>query len=183
MLTDKPVSYVALLRGINVSGQKLIKMEYLREVFAALPVQNIRTYIQSGNVLFNSNLINKTELQELIQQHLHQVFGYNIPVILRTIPELVAIIEQNPFGQNLSEGTGKLYVTFLATEPTPVVKQALLACNNESETYYFGKQEVYCFIRPAQTGRDRYSNNFLEKILKIPATTRNWATVQKLTKL
>jgi uncharacterized protein (DUF1697 family) len=88
--------YIALLRGINVGGHS-VKMERLRELFTELGLTHVRTYIQSGNVFFETTETDRVELAQTIEDHLHQALGYDVPVFLRTISELEQIVELNPF--------------------------------------------------------------------------------------
>jgi uncharacterized protein (DUF1697 family) len=88
--------YIALLRGINVGGH-LIKMERLRKLFMELGFTHVRTYIQSGNVFFESPQTDRKSVAQAIEQHLYQAFGYEVPVFLRTIPELEHLVAINPF--------------------------------------------------------------------------------------
>ena len=88
--------YIALLRGINVGGH-MVKMERLRELFVELGFIHVRTYIQSGNVFFETTQTDRKLLTQTIERHLHQALGYEVPVFLRTIPELEQIVAINPF--------------------------------------------------------------------------------------
>lgn len=90
--------YIALLRGINIGGHN-VKMERLRELFAELGFSRVRTYIQSGNVFFETAETDREKLAQTIEYHLHQTLGYEVPVFLRTLPELEQIVELNPFQQ------------------------------------------------------------------------------------
>src|SRR5438552_19199303 len=105
--------YIAFLRGINVSGQKLIKMEDLSRMFAEFGFHNVKTYIQSGNVIFETAEPNPDTLTEKIEQGLHESLGYEVTVILRTFLEVEDLVKRDPFKGTKADGNAKMYVTFL----------------------------------------------------------------------
>jgi uncharacterized protein (DUF1697 family) len=169
--------YVAFLRGINVSGQKLIKMEALRGHFIMPGVTNISTYIQSGNVLFDAKTNDTAALTQKIEKQLLKQLGYAVTVVTRSAEEMRAIIETNPFSEDEVNGR-KLYVTLLANAPGKEEQKKLASFNTETEeTRVIGK-EVY--LLTAGYGDTKLSNTFIEKKLGTTATTRNWATMNKL---
>lgn len=176
------IVYVALLRGINVSGQKLIKMEHLREIFESMRFQQVRTYIQSGNVLFESDERDADLLKNKIEKELHGVLGYDVPVILRTRQELEDVVRSNPFLEGDIAGEGKLYVTFLSEAPSASAVEHMMTFNSNVDDYRIVGREVYILCRQ-QYGKSLYSNNFVEKKLKLTATSRNWETTKKLVEL
>ncbi|MES2703730.1 MAG: DUF1697 domain-containing protein [Bacteroidota bacterium] len=171
--------YVAFLRGINVSAQKLIKMQDLREHFAMPGLRNISTYIQSGNVLFESNEERADMLVTKIEKQLAKKLGYTVPVIVRSKEELEAILLREPFGE-ITDGRG-LYVTMLSGEPAGDMQQVLDAYTNEAEEARIVHREVYLLAK--SYGNTKLNNNLIEKKLKLSATTRNWATMNKLVAL
>ena len=110
-------NYIALLRGINVSGQKLIKMAELREHLADLPFENIKTYIQSGNIVFKSGIDSKPELEALIHSMIKEKYGFEVPTLVKTPKDFTDALEKNPFKQEESEDPKRLYLTFLSSKP------------------------------------------------------------------
>ncbi|SDD12451.1 Uncharacterized conserved protein, DUF1697 family [Paenibacillus sp. UNCCL117] len=176
--------HVALLRGINVSGQKLIKMAELKRMFEAMGLERVQTYIQSGNVLFASAAEEEAQepLHVRIEREIERVFGFQVPVVVRTIRDLERVIGQCPFpADSLAEGES-LYVALLTQPPTEEGIQRLLACSRETDEYRLARDEVYILCRQG-LGKSMFSNNFLEKKLKVAATTRNWQTMNKLAAL
>lgn len=172
-------TYIALLRGINVSGHKKIAMTHLKSVFETIGFANIRTYIQSGNVLFESEEQEPRKLERTIERELERAYGFAVNVVVRTKDELRAVIDRNPFAlRELADGD-QLYVTFWADVPEPEAVQRLAAYSGDVDEYAFAPREVYLLCRKGY-GTSKFSNNFLENKLKLPATTRNWATVNKL---
>jgi uncharacterized protein (DUF1697 family) len=172
--------YVALLRGINVSGQKIIKMDHLRAIFESMNFQHVITYIQSGNVIFDSEEKDSERLKSRIESELQRVLHFDIPVILRTKEELEEIVERNPFEEaGINE---KLYVSLLSRAPSAEAVAKLETYENEIDTFRIQDREVYVLCRE-NYGKSQFSNNFMEKKLGVSATTRNWATVNKLIQL
>lgn len=171
--------YIALLRGINVSGQKIIKMENLRTIFESMQFKHVTTYIQSGNVIFEAEDQETDLLCHKIEARLQSELGYEVTVILKTNQELEEAIRHNPYEMNESDESGKLYVTFLSRQPSPEAIENLLSYQNEIDEFRILDRVVYIFCR-TNYGKSQFSNNFLEKKLKVPATTRNWASVNKI---
>lgn len=174
------IKYAAFLRGVNVGGHHIVKMEELRRIFAALDaVENVKTYIQSGNVIFETSAAtDSAALAEKIEQELGAALGFEVKTMLRTFAELEEIAAANPFKE--PEAGAKTYVCFLSAAPDAEAKNSLLALANDFEAFRFRSREMYCLIRPGKPGKELFSNNFIEKRLKVAATTRNTATVDKI---
>ena len=174
--------YVAFLRGINVSGHNLVKMDVLKEIFAMPGIKNIVTYIQSGNVVFDTRETDNTTLEQKIETQLHKELGFPVRVIVRSIEEIKQTIVQSPFSETPEKGTHKLYISLFDTIPEAEKAIALQTlCSGESEQMYIAGATLY-FITPAY-GNTKFSNNFVEKKLGVVATTRNWATMNKVVTL
>ena len=177
------MKYISILRGINVSGQKKIKMADLKILFELLGFQNIITYIQSGNVIFDAAVENRTELKSRIEKAIEEKYNFHVPVMIRTNLEIVTIIKNCPFGSvNLSEDSAKVLVTFLSSRPTEANVNDLLKYVLLPEKLVVTGQEIYLYC-PTGYGKSKLSNSFLELKLKIKATTRNWKSVHKLYEL
>lgn len=172
-------TYIALLRGINVSGQKLVKMDQLKGLFEAMQLHNVRTYIQSGNVIFESSEEDALLLRKQIEQRIESAYSFQVTVILRTLRELEKVIGHNPYKETELLETDSLYVSFLSEIPTRESIDHCLTFRNDIDEYTILDNEVYILIHK-KFGETKFSNNFLEKKLKVAATTRNWATVNKL---
>ena len=110
--------YIALLRGMNVGSRKKIEMPELIAAFESLGFEDVKTYIQSGNVVFDSTEKDKNELSSMIQEKIKWAFNYPVSVVLRTANELQGIIATNPFLKDSKIDTNKLHVTFLSDKPT-----------------------------------------------------------------
>lgn len=173
-------TYITILRGINVSGQKKIKMADLQELFESLGFQNVRTYIQSGNVIFRSKE-SPQNMVKLIEEKIMDVYGWEVPVIIRNSEELKKISKSNPFIKK-GKDEDRLYVTFLGVKPAAENLKNLDGVDYSPEKYILEGTNIY-FYAPNGYGRAKMNNNFFENKLKVKATTRNWKTVNKLVKL
>ncbi|MFZ4520891.1 MAG: DUF1697 domain-containing protein [Bacteroidales bacterium] len=175
-------TYIAILRGINVSGHKLIKMKALQEMFEHLGFSRVRTYIQSGNVAFESTLEETEKLEKIISDGIQEHFSFVVPVIVLTGIELRHISENNKFVADRGEDQTKLHVTILSAAPQGNLIEAIPAKDFLPDEYYVTGKTVYLFC-PQGYGNTKLSNNFFEKKLKVQATTRNWKTILELVKL
>lgn len=174
---------IAILRGINVSGRNLIKMTELKTMFEGLHFENVKTYIQSGNVAFSTKSESDENLQGEIHDAIQKTFAFDVPVMVLDEKELMRIQQHNPFLTERKEDVLKLHVTFLGEEPEKALVEKL------KETGHFLPDEwivegkaVYLFC-PTGYGNTKLNNNFFEKKLKVTATTRNWKTVHELVKM
>lgn len=174
--------YIALLRGINVGGKNKIKMDELRKAMESIGFSRVQTYIQSGNVLFESKEKAET-LQTQIEQEIERVFGFSINVVVRTDKELARIIEGCPFSEEaiteaeLSSEGESLYVGLLQDVPLQDGINRLHAYKSENEEYHLEGREIYLLFRKS-IRNSKLANN-LQK-LGVPATVRNWKTINKL---
>ena len=173
------VTYISLLRGINVSGQKKVPMEKLKALYESLGFKNVQTYIQSGNVIFECSDKDVFVIRNKIELKIRNVFGFDVTVIIRTKDELRKVLERNPFS---GKETKFLCVTFLATTPASLPREEIASMKHASEEFAISGREVYLFC-PGGYGKTKLSNNLFERKLKVSATTRNWTTVQKLLEL
>ena len=169
-------TYISMLRGINVGKHKMIKMDELKDLYRSFNFKDIKTYVQSGNVIFRYQNAPQSELAAKIQNKIKETFGFDVSVIIRTKGEFKKIIFDNPFK---NEDTGKLHVTFLPNIPDKKFINEMKTVKDESEKFYISLKEIYLFL-PDGYGRTKFNNNFFEKKLKLDATTRNWKTVNKL---
>ena len=167
-----------MLRGINVSGQKLIKMKALQQSYEDLEFQNITTYLQSGNVIFTSEEVNSKMLEQRISEQIETDFGFNVPVIVLTIDKLKQVIDNNPF-QKTSDMNQFVYVTFLYSMPELYNKESIENKKQGGEEVVFTDNVVFLYC-PNGYGKTKLTNNFIETKLNVEATTRNWKTTNEL---
>ena len=170
--------YITLLRGINVSGHKKIKMEDLRRILSYSDFENIETYIQSGNIIFKSSE-DSEEISQQISGYIYKEYKFQVPVISKTLSDWTLIIENNPFIKDTKIALKSLYVTFLSDFPTEENIEILKSYKFDSEKYFIDGTIIYS-VYPNGAGRTKMTNNFFENKLKVSATSRNWNTVHKL---
>lgn len=182
-LEEDSVRYVSILRGINVSGQKKIKMADLKALFEVQGFVNVTTYIQSGNVVFESAETDRSKLKETIERAVEKKYKFHVPVDLRTSQELKEIIDCCPYEEAKSEeNDAKVLVTFLHSAPSKKKQELLLEYVKKPEKLVAKGAEIYLYC-PNGYGKSKLSNTFLENKLGISATTRNWKSVKKLYEL
>ncbi|RKS25131.1 uncharacterized protein (DUF1697 family) [Flavobacterium endophyticum] len=175
-------SHLALLRGINVSGQKLIKMETLRKAMEDNGYQNVKTYIQSGNILFdsleNSPEAVENQIHDLIEKH----FGFDVSVVVINQETLESVSKNNPYLKEKEIDLKKLYITFLGSKPAEENIELLKKANFEPDEIVIKDRVVFMkYNNPA--GNSKLTNKLIESKLKVKATDRNWNTTLKLLQL
>jgi uncharacterized protein (DUF1697 family) len=172
-------TFISMLRGINVSGQKRITMADLKSLYGSLHFANVETYVQSGNVVFDSSGQNAAALAYSIETQIEKTFGFAVPVFIRDADDLQRIIDSNPFLNERPEDPAKLHVTFLYRSPSAAGLGNLVIPPGETAEFAAGDREIFLFC-PNGYGRTKLSNSFFERRLDMPATTRNWKTVLAL---
>ena len=170
---------VCLLRGVNLGGHNLIKMDALRALCISLKCRNPQTYVQSGNVVFDSAEKDWPKLSQKIAAAIEQKCGFRPSVILRTASELRAVVRRNPFAGRSGIEPGKLLVTFLAEKPGRAAVAALKERAISPEELHLIGSEIYTYF-PNGAGRSKLNWSSLDKTLQTTGTARNWNTVTKL---
>ncbi|HLK90909.1 MAG TPA: DUF1697 domain-containing protein [Polyangia bacterium] len=175
-------NYVAMLRGINVSGAKSVKMEALRASFEALGFGNVRTYVQSGNVVFAASERTAAPLAGKITARIKRDFGYDVPTLVLRADELARVVEESPFVGKKGIDPAKLHVTFLdgAAGAAGLKKMEGVASAGEELRCLGTSIYLHC---PDGYGRTKLNNNAFERALRVGATTRNWKTVTTLAQM
>ncbi len=174
--------YICMLRGINVSGTKKIKMDALKEMFTESGFRNVQTYIQSGNVIFDFENTNIEALQKKISDAILEKFGFDVPAILLKTNELKNSIENNPFEKDETKDSVHCYVTFLSDIPEKEKIDKIDAAKYVPDEFVIKDKVVYLFC-PKNYGQSKLSNTFFENKLKVSATTRNLRTIRELINL
>ena len=169
-------TYISMLRGINVSGQKKIRMADLRKLYESLGLINVQSYLQSGNVVFDSEEKNAEKLRDTIEAQIESTFGFSVPVLIRIGDDFRRVIENHPFAR---EEAIRVLVTFLYERPDESKLEDLSHHEDKIDQFVIGEQEIFLFC-PGGYGRTKLSNNFFEKKLGVIATTRNWKSVNAL---
>jgi len=173
--------YIALLRGINVGGNTMIKMEELRKTFEALGFENVKTYINSGNVAFDAAKSNEASLVSKIEKTIESDFGRPIQVMIRQQKEFEMILESNPF-EGEFQSHKEMHVLFLKDEMPREKQDQLLSAAAEPERFAVKGRQIYCHL-PAGVADSLLGKGYIEKKLKVAVTARNWRTVKMLADL
>lgn len=170
--------YIAMLRSINVSGQKLIKMADLRESMTRMGLEDVATYVQSGNILFNTQETDLRVIAERISSQIKKDFTFDVPCIVRSAEYFKKVLTNNDFLQQ-GRDEKRCYVTFLEEEPDPMHVQKIDSQQYAPEEFIL-KGDLLYFYSPDGYGKAKMNNNFFEQKLRVKATTRNWNSVNKL---
>lgn len=178
--------YIAFLRGINVGGKNVIKMADLKQAFASMGLRRVQTYIQSGNVLFESDE-DERPLCDRIEQNLEALLHIPVTAILRTAAELELLVKRLPFSEeeiskaeSAAAGVETLYVALLEKPPSQEESAQLDPYRNPTDEYRLIGRDVFLLFH--HSIRDSKLANNLHK-LGMPMTERNWRTVKKLAEL
>ena len=172
-------TYISILRGINVGGNKKIKMDALRQMYTSLGYADVKTYIQSGNVIFRADETDITIIQKEITTSLLSTFGFDIPVLVFNFHNFSNALLNNPYIDAPLKDPAFIHLTFLSEEPKKeIIEQLLLNNYTQDEFCHLGKViYIYC---PSGYGNTKLTNNFFENKLKVTATTRNLRTCNEL---
>jgi uncharacterized protein (DUF1697 family) len=174
-------TYICFLRGVNVGGNKMVKMAELKALFDALKLLDAKTYLQSGNVVFRSEATDRVVLQRRIEDGIRKKSGMEVKVILRTTDELRKVIAANPLPPENRNPSG-LLVAFLSGPIADTAKALLTSLKIDSEELHFAKQELYIYFVESMA-RSKLANALTEKKLGVNVTARNWNTVNALLKM
>lgn len=171
---------IGLLRGINVGGKRKILMADLKAMCEKMGLKNVNTYIQSGNLIFNSDRKN-AELENALENAIAEEFGFEVPVTVRSEKELENSISNNPFFEKTTD-LKRLHLTFLKKEPIRENLEKTLTYSYEPDLFKIEDKDVFIFCA-GKYHESKLTNNFFEKQLNVGATTRNWKTILKLSEL
>ena len=172
-------TYVALLRGINLSGHKIVRMDQLRKAFEEMGFGEVKTYIQSGNVVFGAPARDPASLAKKIEEKIVGQFGFPVPVLVKSAAEVGKVVRNNPLAGEKDIDVSKLHVTFLSSAPEKSALKMLDGIDAEEDRFCCAGEAVYLYC-PNGYHATKLGNNVLEKMLKVGTTTRNWKTVNQL---
>lgn len=174
-------TYIALLRGINVSGRNKIKMSDLTTLLLKSEFKNVSTYIQSGNIIFESNEADRDKIETKISTIIYENYNYSIKTLVVTLEELTKIYNSNPFLKQHSEmDISKLHVTLLNLSPSvQLIEQLKNKFINLDDQFEIYDNTIYIYT-PNGYGRTKLTNTVFEKTFSCSSTTRNWKTISKL---
>lgn len=177
-MEQKTNIYIAILRGINVGGKRKLLMADLKNLFTELEFTNITTYIQSGNIIFQSDKPDSKAIETDIETAINKNFGFEVPTIVLTKENYAKIIESNPYINKNIANIDKLHITFFKESAPKTIK-----INFETEdSFKQSNQAIYLNIE-GKYHKTKLSNTYFEKQLKTTCTTRNWKTAIKLLEL
>ncbi len=168
--------YIAILRGINVGGNRKILMADLKNLLSQKGFKNVVTYIQSGNITFNHCSESSSAIETIIIKAIKEYYDFDVPTIVMRTGAVQKIIENNPFTE---DDASKLHVTFFNEQPDLDLISKIKDLNFAPDKFQFTKKAVYLCIAD-KYHKTKLSNAYFEKKLKVTATTRNWKTVNKL---
>ncbi len=176
-------TYIALLRGINIGGRKKVLMKDLKQIFLDLSFSNIHTYIQTGNILFSSHSKeNPIELANKIKEVITINYDFEVPIIVKKGNEWNTLVANNPFTKKEEIPIEYLHATFLKETPPKKQIEELEKNTFSPDQFKIIDKTVYIYC-PRKYSETKLGNTFLEKKLKVQATTRNWKTVLKILEL
>ena len=173
--------HIALLRGINVGGKNRLPMKDLAAMFVDAGCEGVRTYIQSGNVVFRADPTLADEMPTLISASIERQFGYEITVVTRSAPDIEAVVRANPYIEAGAEAD-KLHVVFLADAPDAERIEGLDPDRSPPDEFVVRGREVYLHC-PDGMARSKLTNAWFDSQLSTVSTMRNWKTVSKLLEL
>ena len=173
---------IALLRGVNVMGKHLVKMETLRTMCSGLGCTELQTYLQSGNVVFRAKEKTAKQLLALggrVEDAIEAEFGFRVPVVLRAAADLRRIVAANPFVEQAKDEPGKLQVVFLYGAPSEAQRKSVRAMTFSPELMWVGERELIVYY-PTGQGQSKLRWGPIDKALGTTGTARNWNSVTKL---
>ena len=173
--------YIALLRGINVGGNTMIKMADLKTSFEKLGFKSVVSYINSGNLAFDAAKAAEEKICARIQKAIETDFGKEIPVMIRPQSAIQEIVENNPF-QGAFESHKQMHVLFMKAKMPADKAAQLKAAETDAEKFEIIDREIYALLKNG-VADSLLGTGFIDKKLKIGTTGRNWRTVQKLSEL
>lgn len=173
------IHYLILLRAVNVSGQNMINMAQLKRALEDVDFENVKTYIQSGNVFVSSNEKEASRVEERVKTVIADSFGYDVYCLAVAKEELQACLDNNPFVRELDVDTKQLYVAFTSRELYDTDQEKLDLEKIKPDEVAFEGNRIYIKYG-VSAGRSKLSNKYIESKLKLFSTMRNWNTVNKL---
>lgn len=173
---------VALLRGINVTGKNMIKMETLRATFESLGFENVTSYINSGNLAFDTKKGDEAKIVANIENAIEKVFGIRVQVMIRDQVSIYNVLRNNPFDGEY-ESHKQMHVFFMRDEMTVENQGSLMEWESDRDRFAVRGREIYALLLDGVAESIAMRKNVIEGKLKVPVTARNWRTVEKLADL
>ena len=168
--------YVAFIRGVNVGGITLTMYD-LKKIFAGLGFKNIQSYIQSGNIVFESDETDTTLLGNKIQESIQKKTKLSVVVFIKTNEQIRSLVSNTPFGKNFD--ANRIYVIMMNKTPIAEKFEGIKSGISAGENFILKKDVIYSYYGNGY-GKSKHTNNYFEKVLSVSATTRNWNTINKI---
>jgi uncharacterized protein (DUF1697 family) len=174
---------ISFLRGVNMTGHNSIKMTDLSDLYKSLGYRDAETYIQSGNVIFSpAGKATAADIAGKIEKGILERFNYNVPVMIRTLPEMEELVSSNPFLKEERFEPAKMAVIFLHEMPSDANIQKVINVYYPPDKFKIIGKEIFIFC-PNGFGRTKLYTNFFEKKMNVIGTARNWKTITTITDL
>jgi uncharacterized protein (DUF1697 family) len=170
---------ISMLRGVNLGAYNRIKMEELRALCVPLKFHGAQTYVQSGNVLFQTDERDIAKVGQRLEDAIEKKCKFRCDVISRTPAELIAIVAKNPFAKRRGIEPGKLLVTFLSADPGDEARAKVRALKTDPEELWIDGREIFIYF-PNGAGRSKLSWPTIPMLLNVSGTARNWNSVTKM---
>jgi uncharacterized protein (DUF1697 family) len=170
-------TFIAFLRAVNLAGHNAVKMRDVSSLFSNLGFTDVKTYIQSGNIIFRTD--DDNDLTALIENEIQKVTGFSIDVMIRTPGRLHEIIARNPFSDPAEFDPARVAVIFLKDEAGEAIKAKMSEYDFSPDEFIISEKEVFIFC-PGGFGKSKLTTGFFEKKLGIKCTARNWNTVNMI---
>jgi uncharacterized protein (DUF1697 family) len=170
---------ISMLRGVNLGRSRRIRMDDLRALYESLKLRDVRTHLQSGNVVFRTPHRDLSGLTRRLEREIERKFGFHSDVIVRTVSEMKEVVARNPFAHRRGIDPSRLLVTFLAGDPGEKAREAVRRIRTDPEELHIEGRELYIYF-PNGMGRSNLPGAAIEKALDTPGTARNWNSVTKL---
>jgi uncharacterized protein (DUF1697 family) len=170
--------YAAFLRAINVGG-RVVTMGQLRKPFEDAGLEEVETFIASGNVIFHSRAKDAAKLEGAIERRLEAALGYGVATFVRSMSELRAAAERAPFPASAEAAAHALHVAFLRAAPPAAAVAALMKCRSDVDDFHVHGREAY-WLAGVPMSQTSFSGAKLERALGMPATLRNVTTVRRM---
>lgn len=171
-----------MLRGVNLGAHRRMKMDDLRKVYESLGLDDVTTFLQSGNVLFRTKNQDLVKLAGRIEKAIEKTFGFASAVIVRTSAEMKDVVQRNPFAGRDGIDGARFLVWFLAADPGKPARDKVVAIQADPEEVHVHDRELYIYF-PNGLARPKLSFAVVEKALQTPGTGRNWNSVTKMLQL
>lgn len=173
---------ISMLRGVNLGAHNRMKMEALRALCTSLKLRDPQTYVQSGNVIFDTDEQDLGRLAKRMESAIERTFGFHSAVIVRTPSELREVVERNPFAKRRGIEPNRFLVYFLASDPGREAFEKIRALKTDPEELRIDGRELFIYFGGSMA-RPKFSWSVVDRILNTPGTGRNWNSVQKLLEL